>query len=922
MRSLAKLLAAIVAVAWLGSCSETPVEPPPPPPPQLLVSDPVSSASTAALSGSVFPSGTALDDSVVFVSLPPTAVPAGTRAGIRLVGGVNAFTTAMENGGFDPVFVPAHVGDSVEVRITDASAHTVTTLGLPVRVGRRPIVVRTEPPRRKRDVPLNAPIVVVLSEPVDPGSLDATSVRLFSGGSVVAGTVRRLLTSVTSVVFEPAAPFSANTDYRLEVTQAVRDLSGEPLDSAVTVEFTTGTSSTGTAGSIGLSPDSIGGLFVGASYDIAVTVRDAAGNLLTGAPVAWTTSDPAVATVAAADSGVISRGRVRAVSPGSATITATSGALTGTALVTVSPYPEITIAAVTITPDSTTVPALDTARFWLKLWDADGHQITHVPLPAPRWVVSLTSSDSSVLKPPATLATDVCAIFEGGGKPPSGQLCLLGFLVQPRAHGTARLIATIEGVSDTALITAGPPRPVAEVRLVPAAWTLQRSDSQSLRVALLDANGMPISSANGGLRQLTWTMDTTIVTLQQNRCDVWPLPVDWGAPRPLTSCALATARDTGVTSIAVTSEGASDTMVLSVLPELTFTSITAGRFVGQWSGFSLDDHTCGTTVAGPTVCWGGDGGSSGDSWTHFSTVPWMSAGGQTLQAITAGEEYTCGLTLQGDALCWWWDPALDPSYDYWYLGATDGGWAVPGGHHFVALAAAESVCGLTTTGAIYCWAPWVPSLSDPALVSSSNAFTSLSVGESHLCALTADGSAYCAGDNTSGQLGDGSTTPSDSLVAVAGGLHFSFITAGRAHTCGLVTDGNVYCWGSNANGALGDGGTSARSTPGPISGGLSFASLASGSGAPSTCAITTAGVAYCWGDNEWGQIGDGTQAHRNTPSRVAGGLTFASLSTGDRHTCGVTTTGVAYCWGWNGAGQLGNGTVSDSAVPVKVAEQP
>ena len=80
--------------------------------------------------------------------------------------------------------------------------------------------------------------------------------------------------------------------------------------------------------------------------------------------------------------------------------------------------------------------------------------------------------------------------------------------------------------------------------------------------------------------------------------------------------------------------------------------------------------------------------------------------------------------------------------------------------------------------------------------------------------------------------------------------------------------------------------------------------------------------AYRWGDNSFGQLGDGSTTIRTTPNAVAGGLTFAYVKAGDLSTCGVTTTGVAYCWGDNEYSQLGDGTTSSSSLPVKVAFQP
>jgi alpha-tubulin suppressor-like RCC1 family protein len=93
------------------------------------------------------------------------------------------------------------------------------------------------------------------------------------------------------------------------------------------------------------------------------------------------------------------------------------------------------------------------------------------------------------------------------------------------------------------------------------------------------------------------------------------------------------------------------------------------------------------------------------------------------------------------------------------------------------------------------------------------AFASLSVGGAHACALTADGTAYCWGDNRAGQLGDSTTTYRAEPTAVAGTTKFSSISAGYLHTCARTTDGSVACWGLNSAGELGDSTTTGRLTP-------------------------------------------------------------------------------------------------------------
>jgi alpha-tubulin suppressor-like RCC1 family protein len=146
------------------------------------------------------------------------------------------------------------------------------------------------------------------------------------------------------------------------------------------------------------------------------------------------------------------------------------------------------------------------------------------------------------------------------------------------------------------------------------------------------------------------------------------------------------------------------------------------------------------------------------------------------------------------------------------------------------------------------------------------------------------------------------------------------VNAGGGHTCGVTTSDVAYCWGWNLLGQLGDGTTADGTTPGLVSGGLTFAAVSAGTGIGHTCGVTTSGVAYCWGYNVYGQLGDGTTADRTTPVLVSGGLTFAAVDAGVQRTCGVTTSGVAYCWGRNLHGALGDGTQIDRLVPVPVVQ--
>ena len=187
-------------------------------------------------------------------------------------------------------------------------------------------------------------------------------------------------------------------------------------------------------------------------------------------------------------------------------------------------------------------------------------------------------------------------------------------------------------------------------------------------------------------------------------------------------------------------------------------------------------------------------------------------------------------------------------------------------------------------------------------------------GSDHSCALVDDGTALCWGTNWSGQLGTGQSDRNPHRVpeAVGGGLKFKSLAAGAIHTCGLTDDGTTWCWGSNHAGQLGIDATGGAVTPTRVSAAPAFSELVAG--AAHTCGLTSTGAVYCWGDNSLGQLGSGANRStpvpyfgfpQPTPTRVAGSLTFRSITAAWGITCGATTGGIAYCWGGDVERSLG-----------------
>jgi alpha-tubulin suppressor-like RCC1 family protein len=212
---------------------------------------------------------------------------------------------------------------------------------------------------------------------------------------------------------------------------------------------------------------------------------------------------------------------------------------------------------------------------------------------------------------------------------------------------------------------------------------------------------------------------------------------------------------------------------------------------------------------------------------------------------------------------------------------------------------------------------------------------SLSLGDAHACALTSAGRAYCWGAGN-GALGAGPVSSSSNPVAVLQDtLRFRNITAGYNFTCALTAVGKAYCWGLNSWGQLGTGDYLARTTPAKVRGGLAFSDLEAG--ADYSCGLTLAtnttpaGKVYCWGKNDYAQLGDGNSEGISSAARPVavkqGAVQFKRLSVGLWHGCAITVNnaaspaGKAYCWGRNDAAQLGVGVANlGYPYPVPVSQ--
>ena len=355
--------------------------------------------------------------------------------------------------------------------------------------------------------------------------------------------------------------------------------------------------------------------------------------------------------------------------------------------------------------------------------------------------------------------------------------------------------------------------------------------------------------------------------------------------------------------------GTSDlsTTFVATTMQLRFTSLAQ-------SGYNA---TCALTADGAAYCWGSDiHGQLGidrpvDHVNPERILPTPVSGNLRFSEISLSGGSACGLAITGAAFCW------GGSED----GSSTQPAAVPGGLTFTSLSVSGHRCALTADGTAYCWGSNDAGQlgtgdrvdrPGPSAVAGGLHFTRISTGQYQTCAIATDGIVYCWGDpyNT-GSISELILTPR----AISGTLKFASIDAGFGYACGVATDAEAYCWGVGYDGRLGDGMSHLSREPSPVAGGLSFASVSTGDFA---CGLTTAGAVYCWGG---GYLGAGPPSQSSVPVPIAGGLSFTSVNVANAHACALSTGGRVYCWGANDHGQLGDGTRNVSYVPVAVLGQ-
>jgi alpha-tubulin suppressor-like RCC1 family protein len=342
-------------------------------------------------------------------------------------------------------------------------------------------------------------------------------------------------------------------------------------------------------------------------------------------------------------------------------------------------------------------------------------------------------------------------------------------------------------------------------------------------------------------------------------------------------------------------------------------------------------YTCALLDGGAVACWGDNGfGVFGDGTNASSATPvHIASEASGVLAVSAGAMHACTTSSLGLVECSGFNfygelgngtttSANTPVTVITIAGLWPGAQAVSAGY--------EHTCAVTSAGGVKCWG-WNPygqlgnnstttSATPVNVTGLASGVVAVSAGMDHTCALTAAGGVKCWGRNNNGQLGNGTTTDSHVPVDVVGlSSGVRAISAGREYACAINGAGGLKCWGENAFGALGD--NNDYPTENFVSSPVDVVGLSSGvqavsTGQYTTCAITSTGGVKCWGENESGELGNGSMTNSLIPSDVVGlSSGVQAVSMGDTHACALTSAGAVKCWGHSAA-------VANTTVPIDI----
>lgn len=297
------------------------------------------------------------------------------------------------------------------------------------------------------------------------------------------------------------------------------------------------------------------------------------------------------------------------------------------------------------------------------------------------------------------------------------------------------------------------------------------------------------------------------------------------------------------------------------------------------------------------------------------------------------EGNACGIDSTGQLKCWGANHDSSDSV-YGLLGtgdATGSSLTTPQdvniGTSYSSVSVGEfTVCAITNTNSVQCWGHRMSvgdtnyaggDVTTPRNIDDIDTYSSIASGSYHNCGITTSNHLKCWGDSWDGKLGrvGDNETP---LRSDSPNLYIQ-VAAGRNHTCGLTADHKVRCWGTNGNGQVGVGSTVTPQTPIEIDPGVQYKMISVQEN--NSCGITSNDKIKCWGVNGSGQVGNGTTGGNITsPTLVDGATDYKQVQVGNYHTCAITSDDILKCWGSNGNGRLGDGSTTGPVNSPKVID--